>query len=132
MIVKKWLLVAVAIVCMTIPIVASTAQANQGFQTRCGWYENPTPGNFSLTDRDAMWIIGEQGRHHVSGDVPYPNFDSQPNQWVATNGSYGYGCACFKMKVNSNTRKVIAIQSSQVKPLKACRQDRAISNKEPA
>lgn len=30
---------------------------------RCGWFDNPTPGNASPTDRDGQWLIGLQGGH---------------------------------------------------------------------
>ena len=29
--------------------------------TRCAWFDNPTPGNATLGDRDEDWIIGMQG-----------------------------------------------------------------------
>jgi len=31
------------------------------FETRCGWFSNPTPANAWLWDREAEWIIGVQG-----------------------------------------------------------------------
>ena len=35
------------------------------FETRCGWYDNPTPANYSLYDRDREWIIGGQSGYQV-------------------------------------------------------------------
>ncbi|HET7863945.1 MAG TPA: DUF4087 domain-containing protein, partial [Burkholderiaceae bacterium] len=34
---------------------------------RCGWFDNPTPGNATLVDRDGEWTIGLQGGHQASG-----------------------------------------------------------------
>ena len=31
-------------------------------ETRCGWYQMPTPGNLLLTDKDASWSITSQGQ----------------------------------------------------------------------
>jgi hypothetical protein len=31
------------------------------FETRCGWFSNPTPANIWLYDRDGDWTIGVQG-----------------------------------------------------------------------
>src|SRR5258705_12486965 len=72
------------------------------FETRCGWFVNPTPGNVWLYDREAEWTIGVQGGHQVDGDWPWPAF--KRGQWVRTNaGSYGYGCACLDLRVNQQT-----------------------------
>ena len=30
-------------------------------EERCGWLENPTPGNWWLKDAHAFWIIATQG-----------------------------------------------------------------------
>src|SRR4030095_381063 len=73
--------------------------AGEQFETRCGWFSNPTPANASLHDRDAEWIIGVQGGYQADGD--WPEFGS--GQWVKTNGNYGYGCACMRVQTNSKT-----------------------------
>jgi hypothetical protein len=86
---------------------------------RCGWFSNPTPANVSLFDRDGEWIIGVQGGHQAEGD--WPQFT--PQQWVETNGHYGYGCACLKVSVNHSKRRVIAIESARARALSACRRD---------
>jgi hypothetical protein len=95
-------------------------------QTLCGWFQNPTPGNAWLQDRNAEWVVGIQGDHQAEGD--WPEFSS--SQWVKTNGSHGYGCACIKGVVNTSTREVISITSAQAQALGACRRDRAL--KKPA
>src|SRR5688572_15850301 len=68
-------------------------------ETRCGWFSNPTPANASLHDRDDEWVIGVQGGHQAEGD--WPSF--APKQWVETNGHYGHGCACLRVKVERET-----------------------------
>jgi hypothetical protein len=94
-------------------------------ENRCGWFENPTPGNAWLTDRDGEWIIGVQGGHQAEGEHP----EFADDQWIKTNINYGYGCACLKVKVDYKTRRVLEIASATAKPLSACRNDPAL--KEP-
>jgi hypothetical protein len=102
--------------------VTSDAPAVEQFETRCGWFSNPTPANASLYDREAEWIIGVQGGHQAEGD--WPNFG--PGQWVETNVHYGYGCACLRLRVNRETHKVIEIESARARPLAVCRRDRSL------
>jgi hypothetical protein len=91
------------------------------FETRCGWFVNPTPANIWFYDREAEWTIGVQGGYQVEGDWDWPPF--KDGQWVETNGHYGYGCACMRLRVNSRTKKVLEIKSSRSRPLAACRRD---------
>ena len=100
----------------TVPIQA------KHFETRCGWFSNPTPANASLYDRQGEWIIGVQGGYQVEGD--WPPFGDK--QWIETNGSYGDGCACFRLLVDRKTHHVIAIKSAKALPLSACRADKAL------
>jgi hypothetical protein len=95
-------------------------------QTRCGWFDNPTPGNAWLHDRDGEWAIAIQGNYEADGD--WPEFKN--SQWVRVNGPHGYGCACIKAVVNANTRQIVSISSTKARPLSACRLDHAL--KEPA
>jgi len=92
------------------------------WETRCGWFSNPTPANAWLDDKDGEWIIGVQGGHQAEGD--WPAFKRR--QWVATNHSYGYGCACLRVRVNRETHEVLEIKSSYARPLAACRKDRSL------
>jgi len=95
------------------------------FETRCGWLSNPTPANMWLFDSDGQWIIGRQGGYQMEGDWDLPDF--KPRQWVLTNtASYGYGCACLRLRVNKETREVLEIESSRARPLAACRRDRSL------
>lgn len=92
---------------------------------RCGWFQNPTPANAWLNDRDGQWLISSQGGHQAEGD--WPNFPDA--QWVATNGSYGYGCACLRVHADAKTRDIARVVSAHARPLAVCRADRAL--KEP-
>jgi hypothetical protein len=94
-------------------------------QTRCGWFDNPSPGNAWLHDRDGEWTIAIQGAYEAQGD--WPQFKDA--QWVAVNRSHGHGCACIRAVVNAKTRQVVRIISANARPLSACRRDRAL--KEP-
>lgn len=111
----------------TIPFVRGepatpAAPAVNQFETRCGWFSNPTPANASLYDRDGEWLISAQGGYQAEGD--WPAFG--PKQWVETNVHYGHGCACLRLRVNRETREVIEIKSSRARPLAACRRDRSL------
>lgn len=91
----------------------------------CGWFENPTPANAWLQDRDGEWTISVQGSDSADGE--WPTFG--PGQWVATNGHYGHGCACLRFETAPGSRTVRRIVSASVKPLAVCRKDPAL--KEP-
>src|SRR5215471_19247687 len=96
-------------------------RATTDLETRCGWFSNPTPGNIWLYDREAEWTIGVQGGYQVEGDWDWPSF--KDGQWTETNGRYGYGCACMRLRVNRRTREVLEIKSVRARPLAACRRD---------
>lgn len=103
----------------TVPAGVPAAQESV---TRCGWFENPTPANASLLDREAEWVVGVQGGHQAEGD--WPSFAK--GQWVETNGHYGYGCACLRVRADPETNRVIEIESARARPLSVCRRDRAL------
>lgn len=98
------------------------APATVQSETRCGWFSNPTPANASLHDRNGEWIIGVQGGHQAAGE--WPEFGRR--QWVRTNGDYGHGCACMRVRVNRQTHQVIEIESARARPLAVCRRDRSL------
>lgn len=96
---------------------------------RCGWFDNPTPQNATLTDHDGEWTISAQGGHASSGAWP-PKFKA--SQWVRTNaGSYGYGCACFRVSVDKEASQITHIASAYARSLSACRSDKALKASEP-
>lgn len=91
-------------------------------RTLCGWFQNPTPGNAWLQDRDTEWVVGIQGGHQATGD--WPVFPAA--QWVRVNGSHGHGCACIRALVNDETGEVTRILSARARLLRACRHDRSL------
>jgi hypothetical protein len=104
---------------------ASTNAGANASRPRCGWIENPTPGNWSLVDRDGEWLIGAQGGYQAPGLDEFP--DLTEGEWKVTNGSsYGYGCACLDAKVDASTRRVERIDHIRQKPLRACSADPAL------
>lgn len=107
------------------PRRASDASEDKQFETRCGWFDNPTPANISLYDGEDEWIIGVQGGYQVEGDWDWPDFKA--GQWVSTNaGSHGYGCACLRLRVNRETHRALEIKSARPRPLAACRRDKSL------
>jgi hypothetical protein len=100
----------------------STPLALEKSEMRCGWFSNPTPANASLFDREGEWIISVQGGEQAEGD--WPQFSSK--QWVETNGHYGYGCACLRVRVDRSDRRILVIESAQARALSACRRDPAL------
>jgi hypothetical protein len=110
----------------TVSFARQTRHANKtsatNFETRCGWFSNPTPANAWLWDREGEWIIAVQGGFQTDGE--WPNF--KPRQWVRQNGDYGYGCACLRLRVDRKTHDVLQIQSSRAVALSQCRRDPAL------
>lgn len=116
----------IALMVVTIGATSRAATASDARQNRCGWFENPTPSNAWLVDRDGEWTIGIQGGHQAEGD--WPEFTA--GQWVSKNGSYGYGCACLLLVADPDSRKVLRIIRAVARPIRACRRDPAL--REPA
>lgn len=108
------------------PSSAAESQATQSI-TRCGWFDNPTPGNAWLTDRDAEWIISVQGGHQAEGDWP----EFRLGDWISTNRSYGYGCACLSVLANHSTHEVQRIVKARARPISACKKDPSLPARRP-
>lgn len=108
----------------SLPSGRAVASTGDKFETRCGWFDNPTPANISLYDRDGEWIIGVQGGYYIESDWERPGF--KPSQWVETNGSYGYGCACMHLRVDRQAHRVLEIKSSRARSLTVCRKDKSL------
>lgn len=92
--------------------------------TICGWFVNPTPGNFWLTDAEGEWILSFQGQ------APPPGFDNIPDMstggWVETNGYYGYGCGCVTGDVDRKSKRFTRIRSAKPRSLEWCRTDKRL------
>lgn len=94
----------------------------------CGWFENPTPANVWLIDRNGEWTIGIQGDYQAEGS--WPEFDEK--EWVITNIHYGYGCACLDATLDKTEHRVVRIFGAVSQSLNTCRRDKAITDLEPA
>jgi hypothetical protein len=92
-------------------------------ETRCGWLDNPTPANWYLTDADGVWTLGVQGGYQAPG---WENVSEFTDDWVHTNGNYGYTCACLEVTVDPVTWQVDQIYGGQQIPLSRCEQDSAL------
>jgi hypothetical protein len=107
-------------------MIAPASISARAADMRCGWLDNPSPGNASLFDKDGEWAIGVQGGHQANGDWP-PAFG--PGQWIRRGpGDYGYGCACLTVDVDVQDKTILNISSGKARPLAACRRDSAIAN----
>jgi Protein of unknown function (DUF4087) len=119
-------LAAGALVALAVSALSGGSEGAPRFETRCGWFDNPTPANVWLHDRDGQWTIGIQGGPMAEG--PWPTFKKR--QWVHTNGgSYGYGCACLRVEVDRKAKRVLTIANAEARELSVCRADPAL--KEP-
>ena len=101
-------------------LAAGSAQAAEN---RCGWIENPTPGNWWLTDAEGQWTMMTQGSYEAAGMDTIG--DISAGDYVATNGNYGYACGC--MRVDTDGEGVITrIYSFRQIPLGKCESDGAL------
>ncbi|MGO1073088.1 DUF4087 domain-containing protein [Lysobacter sp. CA199] len=101
------------------------ASGKAAVEHRCGWFVNPSPANAWLIDRDGEWVVAMQGGHQADGDWPPPIAEKE---WVQYGGnSYGYGCACMKVRTDRKHMRIERIVSSQGKTLAQCRRDRALT-----
>jgi hypothetical protein len=121
----KWLM-AVLVSC-GLGNAACAAAGSAPSQLRCGWFENPTPGNAWLTDLEGEWVVSLQGWHQAEGDWPI----FAPSRWVRTNGHYGHGCACMRVLTDPSTLTITRILSSSSRSLATCRKDAALKEPNP-
>lgn len=118
------------------PLIAFSLMSAPGLaqakENRCGWIQNPTPGNYWLDDRDGTWIILSQG----SAEEPLgmENFpDISTGDYVAANGNYGYTCGCIQAETEgdpSDMGRITAIYSVKLLPLNKCLADRDLPKPE--
>ena len=113
--------IAIGAMCLALVYTGNLHAQGSGKKAvlRCGWFENPTPANAWLTDKDGTWTIGVQGGHQADGDWP----DFSDARWVGTNRSYGYGCACLRVHAQEASHQVTQIVFAWSRPLAVCRRD---------
>lgn len=119
---------ACAILALLAPLAAGApAQAapKPPGELRCGWLQNPSPGNWWLFDNAGEWTIGTQGGFQARGLDEVP--DLTERDWKVTNGSsYGYGCVCMRVETDAKQRRITRIHSVKQKPLKVCLADKKL------
>jgi hypothetical protein len=96
-------------------------------EKRCGWLDNPTPANWFLVDRNETWTISAQGGYQARGMANIP--DVSEKEYMTTNGSYGYACACMNVSTDKKLRRILSIESFRQLPLRKCREDRSLPAK---
>jgi len=110
-------------IALTLPTTSLAAER------RCGWLVNPTPGNYWLTDRNGTWTLATQGVES-SDDVMLnlPDFDA--DEYVASNGNYGYGCACLTVDVDRAESRIVRTYAGDILPLRRCEADKSLPSPE--
>ncbi|WP_203141921.1 DUF4087 domain-containing protein [Marinobacter mangrovi] len=94
---------------------------------RCGWLDNPSPGNYWLIDRDAVWVIAEQGgKRAENSEFLTPTDESE---FVNMNHGYGYSCACISAETDENHHSVNSIIFYKQLPLIRCNTDRDLEHR---
>jgi hypothetical protein len=114
--------------CLIAQAHAGSPAPGGGRVQRCGWFDNPSPGNATLTDRDGEWTVAQQGEHEAKGR--WPAFGAGQSVRIG-NGSAAYGCSCITGTFDDENHDVMLIASSRSLPLSVCRRDRALQGKEP-
>ena len=114
---------------LSVAALLAVLTAASAAETRCGWLQNPTPGNWWLTDKDASWTLMSQGEESLDEVMEnLPSFDEK--QYVATNGYYGYGCACLSVDVDKADERIVRTYSGKILPLSRCEADALLSKPE--
>lgn len=93
-------------------------------ERRCGWIDNPTPGNWWIEDSEGSWTISAQGGYQADGEMP--DFESS---WVRTNGYHGYGCACMTAQVDHKNKQIKRYSDVKVLPVQQCQSDKKLKRR---
>lgn len=112
---------AVAIALCT-SLLAGSALAKE---TRCGWLQNPTPGNLWLDDSQGTWVLSTQGSDEEALGMENIG-DFSTRDYVQTNGNYGYACACMDVETDAAADRITAVYSFRQLPLAKCTKDKAL------
>jgi Protein of unknown function (DUF4087) len=107
------------------PTEAATGPA----KLRCGWWDNPTPGNVFFTDRDGDWTFAMQAMYEAEGRFWV---DYKPAEGAPRGASHEHVCVCGRMQLDPDSRLARSVTDLHARPLKACRTDPALKGKEPS
>ncbi|PID46918.1 MAG: hypothetical protein CSB47_01680 [Proteobacteria bacterium] len=112
----------IGLFCLSLPVMAS--------EYRCGWIENPGPGRWWITDKDASWEISTPGGYSVSPQSIDQLPDIIPNGYVRVTGTYGYSCGCLTVSTDKRKHRITKVHTKgKQQLLKRCLEDRSITNK---
>ena len=114
---------------IALPLLAFALPA-QAAEKRCGYVENPTPGNWWLTDGQGQWIMGTQGREPAEGMETIPQSFYEKG-WVRTNGSYGYRCGCLTVDTHRADQRITRVRAAKALPMNRCTADPVLRGKRP-
>ena len=116
----------IALAPLVLVLLAAPAAAEQ----RCGWLQNPTPGNWTLSDADGDWLLSSQGDgRQAQGMDLIP--DITVRDFVVTNPpDHGYACACLSVDVDAQAMRIDRISSFRQLPLRKCDADPNLSRPE--
>jgi hypothetical protein len=108
--------------------LSSTAFA----EYRCGWLDNPEPGSYQLIDKEAVWTISKNDGYRIPAASLKNLPQRQENQFIRTNGNFGYSCSCVSVKTEARSRRITSIdfKGKQVL-LKRCLEDKTIAHRQP-
>ena len=110
---------------ITVAVLAFPAQA----ETRCGWFDHPSPNTVELIDADGLWTLASPG----AGTVYYaPGYDEAYTQAFddrlrldytgkPTAHSYGFSCACVEGEFRGD--EVLSVARLREIPMARCDQD---------
>ncbi|MEQ5835135.1 DUF4087 domain-containing protein [Marinobacter sp. NFXS9] len=111
-----------------IMIFSLTPLITDAAEYRCGWLDNPSPGNYWLTDRDGKWVIAEQGgKRAKNSELLLPSDESE---YVNMNYGYGYSCSCISAETNKENHTVNIIHSYKQLPLNRCNTDKSLESRD--
>ena len=99
-------------------------------EQRCGWLQNPTPGNWTLSDADGDWLLSSQGTgRQAEGMDIIP--DITVRDFVVTNPpDHGYACACLSVELDAQGTHIDRITGFKQLPLRKCDADANLSRPE--
>ncbi len=118
---------------LSIVAVLIATPAAAATETRCGWFDHPSPNIVDLIDADGLWSIAWPG----SGTVFYPPgyFEAYTSAFddrvrinsrgeIITEGpGYGYSCACVHGEFDRNEGEALSISRLTELPISQCESD---------
>ncbi len=123
------------------PLLLLTLAAPVQAETRCGWFDHPSPNIVELIDADGLWSIAWP----TPGTEFYPPgyFEAYTRAFddrvrinsrgeVITDGpGYGYSCACVGGEFDRSRGKALSISRLTEIPMARCENDPKLPDRNP-